>query len=255
MKEKRLMSLVFAVFIFSLGFALAIDTQINVKTVSFANVNLNIQIKNGGNFEFLENLKGDAKGYGDISFTLSSDAEIFNIFASVKKNGESVAYEKIPNNVAGETLNLILGPEGFIPLKTPGSEEEETIFEEDNSTINKSLETTEAENINESSNQGVTGSSILNLSNLSKFKNQIIIGFIVFIGAFVALGLLRGNLKSRKESRKKSTDERKNELKSIERRLAKDEEELKKLREDKELQKGKEEIEEEKAKELEEDKS
>jgi hypothetical protein len=190
--KKKVMCAIFIVSVLILiaPTVIAADTEIVIKTVPFANVNINILDPNSDSFTLLKNFNQDADNYGDLSFIFSSDKPKFDLTIYVKKNDKKVGDARAENNVVGEDLYFEVVPEGFELLYRPEEEANET--EESNETV---VNETVVENITEEVIEepqeeevtpGITGAATSGEEG-SFFSNNILyfgLGLVVLIIVF-----------------------------------------------------------------------
>lgn len=114
----------------------ATETIIKVKTVPFKNINV---IVLSSSLEIYDSFNKDADQYGDASFLFSSDKSRFDVTIFVKDINldKKIAYKKLENQIAGEEIYVEVVPEDFTIIETPGEELEQEIVE--NVSLNDSL--------------------------------------------------------------------------------------------------------------------
>ncbi|HPD81916.1 MAG TPA: hypothetical protein PK357_02340 [Candidatus Pacearchaeota archaeon] len=114
----------------------ATETVIKVKTVPFKNINL---IVLSSSLEIYGSFNKDADKYGDASFLFSSDKSRFDVTIFIKDVDldKKIAYKKLENQIAGEDIYVEVVPEDFTIVKTPGEEIETEIVE--NVSLNDSI--------------------------------------------------------------------------------------------------------------------
>ena len=160
---------------------LAIDTEIKIKTIPYADIQASIFDSSSSEAKILERLIGTSDQYGDIKFTFSSEEETYSIIVFVKQNYENIVDpEKFTGRVTGEPFFIKMIPEGFTEIKTPNETKTNEITEtQGNVSENENQTTAEENNTTDSS---LTGSIIFGEGILSK------VGYV--IGGILIVGML-----------------------------------------------------------------
>ena len=260
MKRKVLLILAFSLLLVSIASA---NTEITVKTVPFGEISLNIRPQ--GSIDVVERFKETASPYGDASFTYSGSLTVFDLTYFIKKNDEKVANGIITNKEAGADFNFTAVPDGFEILYAP---EPEPIVELNET--NETEEIAEEESaVEEEGNETKRQKKITAFSIFKRDDGSMNWNFFYYLGGAIILALIiffflktqkspRGikitKLSELKKDKKEGVEEQEKiikeaeetiakakkrikEIKSgdkiseLQRRLEKDEEELKKLRE------------------------
>jgi len=155
----RKVAFVLALFLIMLQPALALTSDIKVKTLPYHEVQLSTFDPDSVSFSLYESFKGESDEYGDILFTFNSAETTFGIVVYIKWNGETVANEKYAERYeTGQPVFLEVAPEGARILETPEIENKPEI----NETIEEATNETAEETANETaelndSQQGITG--------------------------------------------------------------------------------------------------
>jgi tetrahydromethanopterin S-methyltransferase subunit B len=213
------------------------NTDITIKTVPNAEVQLTVLAAEDGSSEVLERYLENADQYGDLSLTFSSSHSYFDVIVFIMYEGRKLMNsEKRVDNHAGEPLYIEMVPEGYPLVETPGEtlvlegindtnssevvldespiEEEEVSIEEEVSTSIKT------KNNPQESVQGFTGFVISDEFAKSKtlyaiigiaFLGLLAIIFVKFKGKIMGVGSSVGG---RKDS-SNTISELQNEIKRL----------------------------------------
>lgn len=175
---------IFLLSVFILQFVSAVDTQINIKTISNAEVQVTVTDASSSSFISLGHFKKESGPYGDLSVLYSGDEDKFNLIVIVKKFGKTVYYKQfIENYPAGQAINLKIEPEGYHLVATPNLTIETNNTLELNLTNQTILNNTIKDNItNDSTPLPTTG---LAVSNSTSSGN-----IVYYIGGLIILLLL-----------------------------------------------------------------
>jgi hypothetical protein len=163
-------------FSFALPEVYAATTEIKIKTVPFANINLNVLDSGTSEYSVLQNFNKDANQYGDVTFVYASDESSFDMSIYVKKNNQRLVYEKYSGFTAGETIELLVAPEGAEIFYDPA----------ENATANETANTT----LTDSENQAEAAPGITGLAASDDTGEEFSTKYIpYFIAVFLILGL------------------------------------------------------------------
>jgi len=100
----------------------AIDTNVQIKTVPYMNVNVLVV---SSTFDVYERFNADADKYGDMSFVFSSDKTRFGLIIFVKDESDTLdkgRTKELRNQIAGMDIYIEVVPEGFKIIETPKEE-------------------------------------------------------------------------------------------------------------------------------------
>lgn len=207
MEKKLIFSLL--VFILLLQVAIAIDTQIRIKTLPEHNVTIEVLRTDYIHYR-IENFEKNSGPSGEVLAILSFDEMTFDLAVWVREGNQTVLYEKFKEGYpSGVSVVLEMYPEGYIL-----DEQTNDTSSEENSTINETLE--ENSTINEIEETGfkITGSTIFGdkgfLSNKTIYYGIGIIVLLLIVG-FITVKTMRKKLRGPKEIKTKKLKETKAE--------------------------------------------
>jgi len=146
----------------------AIDTNVQIKTVPYMNVNVLVV---SSTFDEYERFNADADKYGDMSFVFSSDKTRFGLIIFVKDESDTsdngrIASKELRNQIAGMDIYIEVVPEGFKIIETPTGEA---------NVSNVSIENLTESSENVSSNDTDTLVTITEKSERKSFLSGLII--------------------------------------------------------------------------------
>jgi hypothetical protein len=206
----RKIFLFLAIFVVCFQLVSATDTNIHVKTVPYMNVNVLVV---SSSLVQYDRFNANADRYGDVSFVFSSDKTDFGLGIYVKDNQDNskVVSESLKGLKAGEDISVVVVPEGFKVIETPGENisnvSAETSMPESNIS-NESLLAASEPSADQSGIQGLAVSS-----GNSNFKNIAIyvVGAIVLI--LIIFFIVRKTRKGKSEIKVKKFSDWKEEQK------------------------------------------
>jgi len=188
----------------------ATETIIKVKTVPFKNINV---IVLSSSLEIYDSFNKDADQYGDASFLFSSDKSRFDVTIFVKDVDldKKIAYKKLEYQVAGEDIYVEVVPEDFTIVKTPGEEAETEIVE--NISLNDSITSLQEEPIQKSR---ISGYAIFGENTkLRDIILYSLGGIIILLIAFFIFKKIKKRNKGEKGIRIKKLSELRSEEKAL----------------------------------------
>jgi hypothetical protein len=187
----------------------ATETIIKVKTVPFKNINV---IVLSSSLEIYDSFNKDADQYGDASFLFSSDKSRFDVTIFVKDidSDKKIAYKKLEYQIAGEDIYVEVVPEDFTIVKTPGEETETEIAE--NISLNDSVISLQEESTQKSR---ISGYAIFGENTkLRKIILYSLGGIIILLVAFFIFKKIKKRNKGEKGIRIKKLSELRSEEKA-----------------------------------------
>ncbi len=220
-KEVRTL-LIFALAIFLLHGVYATDTTIQIKTVPYANVNINILDPNVEGFSSIDKLNADADMYGDLTLVYADSEERFDLSVYVKKNEDKVFYEKYTGFTAGEDIYIEAVKPGTTLFYAPNETEEETETSVNETQTNDTVTGEEVTNDTSASDTpGITGAVTSENDSGGLFSNSIlyfVLGFLV-LGAVIFTGALKYKTLTKKAPAEEETPQKEIKVKKLSEKL------------------------------------
>ncbi len=135
----------FVMFLLVMPLAVAVNTEVKIKTAPFAEVQMVVYDADIEVFTLLERYIGDSDKYGDISHDFDIADDTFHLKVFVKKDGKTlVSGEKFLDKPSGGFVYLEAVPKNFELILTPGFENGTAIVNETNATeVNETTNETE----------------------------------------------------------------------------------------------------------------
>ena len=186
---------VFFLLIFLIGFVNATNTEISVKTIPKAEVQIAVI---DGSSNVLERFIENADECGDVSVIFVSNVENFNLILYIKQNNVNlISPQKLMENYpAGTSIYLELAPSWFEFIPTPTNESLNlTNLSLENSTdLNNSEQENNSEqgNISQSSLENATTNSFFptNLTFFTILGENLWVKRTVYLGGFFLIALI-----------------------------------------------------------------
>lgn len=177
----------FVLFLFVIQGVFAVSTDIKVKTIPFADVQVSIL----GESSVLDTLTKTSDGYGDVRFTFSIDDSSYSVIVFAKQNYQNIVEpEKFNDQKSGELLYVEMFPSGFTPIETPNSTKvEPVVVPQENTSIVENItqenETVVANDTEKTNDSLLTGFAVFEGGTFSIiayiFGGIIFLGFLVFM--------------------------------------------------------------------------